>query len=322
MSIFSLITGRPGPSGFGSASTAEQVTEGIDASNLTAIVTGGASGIGLETVRVLALRKAHVIIAARNMEAANAAKQLILKDNETARVDVLKLDLSSMKSVRAFVDDFNALNVPLNILINNAGVMFCPFQLSKDGIEMQFATNYIGHFLLTNLLLEKMKNTARSTGIEGRIVNLSSIAHNYTYEHGIRFDQINDECGYHDKRAYGQSKLANILHANELARRFQEEGINITVNSVHPGLIMTPLMRYSELLMRVLRVFTFYLWKNIPQGASTTCYVALHPNLKGVTGKYYLDCNEMKPNEFARDTVLAKKLWDFSNKLVSSAAKP
>ncbi|KAM3688923.1 hypothetical protein ACB098_09G007300 [Castanea mollissima] len=322
MSILSLITGRPGPSGFGSASTAEQVTEGIDASNLTAIVTGGASGIGLETARVLALRKAHVIIAARNMEAANAAKQLILKDSEIARVDVLKLDLCSMKSVRAFVDDFNALNVPLNILINNAGVMFCPFQLSKDGIEMQFATNHIGHFLLTNLLLEKMKNTARSTGIEGRIVNLSSIAHNYTYEQGIRFDQINDESGYSDKRAYGQSKLANILHANELSRHFQEEGINITANSVHPGLIMTPLMRYSKLLMRVIRVFTFYLWKNIPQGASTTCYVALHPNLKGVTGKYYLDCNEMQPSAFARDTVLAKNLWDFSNELVSSAAKP
>ncbi|KAL4605137.1 hypothetical protein ACB092_09G007200 [Castanea dentata] len=322
MSILSLITGRPGPSGFGSASTAEQVTEGIDASNLTAIVTGGASGIGLETARVLALRKAHVIIAARNMEAANAAKQLILKDNETACVDVLKLDLCSMKSVRAFVDDFNALNIPLNILINNAGVMFCPFQLSKDGIEMQFATNHIGHFLLTNLLLEKMKNTARSTNIEGRIVNLSSIAHNYTYEQGIRFDQINDESGYSDKRAYGQSKLANILHANELSCRFQEEGINITVNSVHPGLIMTPLMRYSELLMRVIRVFTFYLWKNVPQGASTTCYVALHPNLKGVTGKYYLDCNEMKPSAFARDTVLAKNLWDCSNKLVSSVAKP
>ncbi|KAK7854176.1 short-chain dehydrogenase tic 32, partial [Quercus suber] len=198
-------------------STAEQVTEGIDASNLTAIVTGGASGIGLETVRVLALRKAHVIIAARNMEAANAAKQLIFKDNETALIGYISLHFS-------------------------------------------------GHFLLTNLLLEKMKNTARLTGIEGRIVNLSSIAHNYTYEHGIRFDQINDE--------------------------------------------------------RVLRVFTFYLWKNVPQGASTTCYVALHPNLKGVTGKYYVDCNEMEPSAFARDTVLAKKLWDFSNKLVSSVAKP
>lgn len=322
MGIFSLITGRPGPSGFGSASTAEQVTEGIDARNLTAIVTGGASGIGLETARVLALRKAHVIIAARNMEAANAAKELILKDNETARVDVLKLDLCSFKSIRAFVDNFNALNVPLNILINNAGVMFCPFQLSGDGIEMQFATNHIGHFLLTNLLLEKMKQTARGAGTQGRIINLSSIAHVHTYDDGIRFDKINDSIGYSDKRAYGQSKLANILHANELARRLQEEGVNITANSVHPGLIMTPLMRHSAFLMRILQVFSYFLWKNVPQGAATTCYVALHPSLKGVTGKYFVDCNEMQPSAFARDAALGRELWDFSNKLVNSASKP
>ncbi|KAK9291194.1 hypothetical protein L1049_009382 [Liquidambar formosana] len=319
MGIFSLVTGLPGPSGFGSASTAEQVTGGIDASNLTAIVTGGASGIGLETARVLALRKAHVIIAARNMEAASDAKKLILKENEAARVDVLKLDLCSMKSVRAFVDSFNALDLPLNILINNAGVMFCPYQLSEDGIELQFATNHLGHFLLTNLLLDKMKHTAKATGIEGRIVNLSSIAHLHTYEDGIQFDRINDEKSYSDKRAYGQSKLANILHAKELSRRLQEEGAEITVSSVHPGLIMTNLMRHSALLMRILKVFSYFLWKNVPQGAATTCYVALHPSLKGVTGKYYLDCNDMQPSAFARDEGLAKKLWDFSNKLVNSA---
>ncbi|KAE8099435.1 hypothetical protein FH972_017418 [Carpinus fangiana] len=322
MGIFSLITGRAGPSGFGSASTAEQVTAGIDASNLTAIVTGGASGIGLETARVLALRRAHVIIAARNMESANAAKQHILKDNETARVDVLKLDLCSLKSIKAFVDSFNALDVPLNILINNAGVMFCPFKLSEDGMEMQFATNHLGHFFLSNLLLEKMKRTARATGVEGRIVNLSSIAHVHTYKHGIRFEKINDRLGYSDKRAYGQSKLANILHANELSRRLQVEGVNITANSVHPGLIMTPLMRYSSVMMRMLQVFTFFIWKNVPQGAATTCYVALHPRVKGVGGKYYVDCNEMQPSEFARDAALAKQLWDFSNMLVDSASKP
>ncbi|CAK9178011.1 unnamed protein product [Ilex paraguariensis] len=240
-----LITGIPGPSGFGSASTAEQVTEGIDATNLTAIITGGASGIGLETARVLALRRAHVIIAARNMVAANEAKQLILKDNQTARVDVMKLDLCSMKSIKDFADNFIALNIHLNILINNAGVMFCPFQLSEDGIEMQFATNHLGHFYLTNLLLDKMKDTARVTGIEGRIVNLTSVAHLHTYEEGIRFDKINDQNCYSDKKAYGQSKLANLLHANELSRRLQEEGENITVNSVHPGLITTNLMRHS-----------------------------------------------------------------------------
>ncbi|XP_008241306.1 PREDICTED: short-chain dehydrogenase TIC 32, chloroplastic-like [Prunus mume] len=321
MGIFALVTGRPGPSGFGSASTAAQVTDGVDASNLTAIVTGGASGIGLETARVLALRKAHVIIAARNIEAANEAKQAIIKENISARVDVLKLDLCSIKSVGAFVNSFNALDLPLNLLINNAGVMFCPHQLSEDGIELQFATNHLGHFLLTNLLLEKMKNTARTTGVEGRIVNLSSIAHVHTYKDGIHFDKINDWISYNDKRAYGQSKLANILHANELSRRLQEEGVNITVNSVHPGLIMTPLMRHSALLMRTLRLFTFWIWKNVPQGAATTMYVALHPKMKGVTGKYYVDCNEMKPSSYARDEKLAKKLWDFSNKLIDGASK-
>uniref|UniRef100_A0A5B7BG39 Short-chain dehydrogenase TIC 32 n=1 Tax=Davidia involucrata TaxID=16924 RepID=A0A5B7BG39_DAVIN len=253
------------------------------------------------------------------MESANEAKLLILKGNETARVDVLKLDLGSMKSIRAFVDNFNALDLPLNILINNAGVMFCPYQLSKDGIEMQFATNHLGHFLLTNLLLEKMKDTARATGIEGRIVNLSSIAHLHTYEEGIQFDKINDPNSYSDKRAYGQSKLANILHANELSRRLKEEGANITVNSVHPGLIMTNLFRYSGLVMRILKLCTLLLWKNVPQGAATTCYVALHPKLKGVTGKYLLDCNEYTPSDFARNEELAKKLWDYSNKLVDSA---
>ncbi|XP_072960377.1 short-chain dehydrogenase TIC 32 B, chloroplastic [Typha angustifolia] len=319
MGLFSLITGWPGESGFGSSSTAEQVTAGIDASNLTVIITGGASGIGAETARVFALRGAHVIIAARNMESANDAKQFILKHNPTARLDVLKLDLSSLKSVRAFVEKFISMNLPLNILINNAGVMFCPYQLSEDGIEMQFATNHLGHFLLTELLLEKMINTARDTGIEGRIVNLSSIAHVHTYESGIRFDKLNDEKGYSDKKAYGQSKLANILHSNELSRRLKGMGANITVNSVHPGLIMTNLMRHSFLLMRMLKLFTYIFWKNVPQGAATTCYVALHPSLKSVTGKYFLDCNEEKPSLMAREETLATKLWDFSEKLVKSA---
>ncbi|CAH9090070.1 unnamed protein product [Cuscuta epithymum] len=314
-----LITGIPGPSGFGSASTAEQVTQGIDASNLTAIITGGASGIGLEVARVLALRKAHVVIAARNMDAAREAKELIQKASSTASVDILKLDLSSLKSVKAFADDFKALGLPLNILINNAGVMFSPFQLSEDGYEMQFATNHLGHFYLTNLLLEKMKETAQATGVQGRIVNLSSVAHLYTYKEGIWFDKINDESCYHEKMAYGQSKLASILHANELSRRLQKEGANITVNSVHPGLIMTNLMRHSVLFTRVMKLFTWMLWKNVHQGAATTCYVALHPALKDVTGKYFLDCNEYEPSEFAKDEALGRKLWDFSDKLVKAA---
>ncbi|RWR95445.1 short-chain dehydrogenase TIC 32, chloroplastic [Cinnamomum micranthum f. kanehirae] len=324
MGIFSLMTGRPGPSGFGSASTAEQVTEGIDASHLTAIVTGGASGIGAETVRVLALRGAHVIIAARNLEAANNVKQLILKDNGAARVDVLKLDLCSLKSVREFSDSFLAMDRPLNILMYE----FSPhFPLQPSSLQALYLILSLllaimeGHFLLTDLLLEKMKHTARETGIEGRIVNLSSIAHMHTYEEGIRFDKINNQSEYSDKKAYGQSKLANIVHANELSRRLQAEGANVTANSVHPGLIMTNLMRHSFILMNLLKVVTYVLWKNVPQGAATTCYLALHPSLKGVTGKYFLDCNEFTPSALARDEVLAKKLWDFSNKLVNSASQ-
>lgn len=316
MALLSLATGKPGPSGYGSATTAEQVAQGIDASNLTAIVTGGASGIGLETVRVLALRGAHVIIGARNVEAGKAARDDIVEETKGARVDVLQLDLSSMESVKKFANDFQALNLPLNILINNAGVMFCPFKLSEDGIEMHFATNHVGHFLLTNLLLDKMKKTAEETGVEGRVVNVSSLAHLIIYDEGIRFKGINDENGYSDKKAYGQSKLANILHANELSRRLKEEGANVTANSVHPGCIMTNLMRYSMNLMRVFKFLSGFLWKNVPQGAATTCYVALRPDLKGVSGKYFADCNELNPSSIAQDKDLAMKLWEFSTGLV------
>ncbi|XP_019097557.1 PREDICTED: short-chain dehydrogenase TIC 32, chloroplastic isoform X3 [Camelina sativa] len=311
MGLYSLITGRRGPSGFGSASTAEEVTQGIDATHLTAIITGGTGGIGLETARVLSKRGAHVVIGARNMRAAENAKTEILRQNANARVTLLHLDLSSFKSIKAFVREFHALHLPLNLLINNAGVMFCPFQLSEDGIELQFATNHI----------DTMKSTAKTSGVEGRILNLSSVAHIYTNQEGIQFDSINDICSYSDKRAYGQSKLANILHANELSRQLKEEGVNITANSVHPGLILTNLFQHTALLMRFLKFFSFYLWKNIPQGAATTCYVALHPNVKGVTGKYFADCNEVTPSKLARDETLAQKLWDFSVKLINSVSK-
>ncbi|XP_074588119.1 short-chain dehydrogenase TIC 32 B, chloroplastic-like [Curcuma longa] len=315
--LLRTVIGLPGPSGFGSASTAEQVTAGVDASRHTVIITGGSSGLGAETARVMALRGAHVIIGARNMEAAKAVQKQIVQSTPAAKVDVSQLELSSLNSVRSFADQFLSKDLPLNILINNAGVMNCPFQLSEDGIEMQFATNHLGHFLLTNLLLEKMKSTAESMGIEGRIVNLSSIAHIGPYLEGIKFNKLNDKNAYNDILAYGQSKLANILHSNELARRLKEEGANITANSIHPGLIRTNLGRHSVAFITMLRAFTSVLWKTIPQGAATSCYVALHPNMKGVTGKYFADCNEEKPSSLARDEALAKKLWDFSEKLVS-----
>ncbi|KAJ0818727.1 putative very-long-chain 3-oxoacyl-CoA reductase [Helianthus annuus] len=227
---------------------------------------------------------------------------------------------------------------------NNAGVMAPLFTLSKDKIELQFATNHLGHFLLTNLLLETMKTTSREHKKEGRIVNVSSMGHHMTNK-GIYTDKINDEsryttqihCTYFMRHlvcvcerlwfflwfsysplyAYGQSKLANILHANELTRQFKEERVELTANSLHPGAIATSLLRHHNFLEGVMKWVGKYFQKTIPQGAATTCYVALHPQVKGVSGEYFSDRNIAKPSSLAKDSDLAKKLWDFSLGMVA-----
>ncbi|KAK9147471.1 hypothetical protein Scep_006228 [Stephania cephalantha] len=308
---------RKGASGFSYSSTAEEVTQGIDGSGLTAIVTGASSGIGAETTRVMASRGVHVVMAARNIAAARSVKEEVVKEIPAAKVDILELDLMSMASVRKFAQEFKSLNLPLNILVNNAGVMATPFMLSQDKIEMQFATNHIGHFLLTNLLLETMKSTARESNIEGRIVNVSSEAHRFPYPEGIRFDKINDETWYSSWRAYGQSKLANVLHANELTRRLKEDGIQITANSLHPGAITTNLLRYHTYVNGIVNAVGKFFLKNVQQGAATTCYVALHPQVKGVSGKYFADSNLGKASSHGQDSLLAKRLWDFSLSLTN-----
>ncbi|XP_022737568.1 short-chain dehydrogenase TIC 32, chloroplastic-like isoform X2 [Durio zibethinus] len=306
------IFGWKGPSGFSASSTAEEVTQGIDGTGLTAIVTGASSGIGVETTRVLALRGVHVVMAVRNVDAGRNVKESILKEIPGARIDVMELDLSSLASVRKFASDYESSSLPLNLLINNAGIMATPFMLSHDNIELQFATNHIGHFLLTNLLLETMKNTACKSNREGRIVNVSSEGHRFAYREGIRFDKINDESGYYSMFAYGQSKLANILHAKELAKRLKEDGVEITANSLHPGSIMTNLLRHHSFINAIGNMVGKYFLKNIPQGAATTCYVALHPQVKGVSAEYLSDSNISNPSSNAKDAELAKRLWDFS----------
>ncbi|XP_030551664.1 short-chain dehydrogenase TIC 32, chloroplastic-like [Rhodamnia argentea] len=305
------IFGWKGPSGYSARSTAEEVTQGIDGTGFTAIVTGASGGIGVETTRVLALHGVHVIMAVRNVDAGRSVKEAILKELPSAKIDVMELDLSSMASVRKFALDYQSSALPLNLLINNAGIMACPFALSQDNIELQFATNHIGHFLLTNLLLDTMKKTAQESHAEGRIVNLSSGGHRFTYREGIRFDKINNESEYNTIQAYGQSKLANILHASELARRLKEEGVQITANSLHPGAIATNLARHHSILNVLSNLGKFFL-KNVAQGAATTCYVALHPQVKGVSGEYFMDCNKAKASSLAEDAELGKKLWDFS----------
>ncbi|KAL0699122.1 hypothetical protein Bca4012_055244 [Brassica carinata] len=309
--------GSKGASGFSSSSTAEEVTHGVDGTGLTAIVTGASSGIGVETARVLALRGVHVVMAVRNTASGAKVKQDILNQLPSATLDVMELDLSSMESVRRFASDYKSTGLPLNLLINNAGVMACPFMLSKDNIELQFATNHPGE--LTKLLLDTMKNTSRESKREGRIVNLSSEAHRFSYPEGVRFDKINDVSSYGSIPAYGQSKLCNVLHANELARQLKEDGVNITANSLHPGAIMTSLWRYfNSYLAGAVSAVAKYFIKTVPQGAATTCYLALNPQVAGVTGDYFTDCNIAKPSSLARDSELAKKVWDFSTKLTDS----
>ncbi|XP_026378990.1 short-chain dehydrogenase TIC 32, chloroplastic-like isoform X2 [Papaver somniferum] len=235
-----------GSSGFSFSNTAEEVTNGIDATGLTAIIPGAASGMGAEAARVLALRGAHVIIADRNVTAGRAVKEDIIKESHNAKVDVMELDLSSKASVRKFADEFKSSGLSLNILINNAGIA-TNFKLSQDNIELVFATNHLGHFLLTNLLLDTMKNTARKSNIEGRIINVASGLHWLSsYGEGIRFDNINEQITRrHILWSYAQSKLANILHANELARRLKESEVHITANSLHPGTIVTPIYQHT-----------------------------------------------------------------------------
>ncbi|MCL7034105.1 hypothetical protein MKW94_001822 [Papaver nudicaule] len=317
-----VLFSRKGQSGFSASNTAEEVTQGIDGSGLTAIITGSSNGIGAETARVLAMRGVHIVMAVRNTAAGMAVKETILKETPSAKIEVLELDLSSMASVRKFAGEFESLGLPLNILINNAGVMALPYKLSPDKIELQFATNHLGHFLLTDLLLETMKRTASQSNIEGRIVNVASEAHKFPYKEGIRFDKLNDESGYSSFGAYGQSKLANILHANELARRLKEDEVDITANSLHPGAIVTNLWHNSTFFGGWFSKFVVapvgrFVGKNVPQGASTTCYVALHPSNKGVSGEYFMDNNISKATSQAKDTELAKKLWDFSMNLIS-----
>ncbi|CAI0414531.1 unnamed protein product [Linum tenue] len=221
------------------------VTTGINGTGLTAIVTGASCGLGLKTTRVLALRGVQVVMAVRNVDAGYEARRSISHVGRTTELDVMKLDLSSLASVRKFSSEYVSTGLPLIILIYNAGIMACPFSISEDNVELQFTINHLGHFLLTNLLLGTMKKTTHASNKEGRIVILGSLAHIFMYNGGIQFDKINDESEYFGMRAYGQSKLANILQAKELARRLKEDGVNVTVYSLQPGSIVTNLVRHQ-----------------------------------------------------------------------------
>ncbi|KAL6181731.1 hypothetical protein ACLB2K_048380 [Fragaria x ananassa] len=315
------LIGSVGASGYGSKSTAEQVTESCpDLRSITSIITGATSGIGAETARVLAKRGARLVLPARSLKAAEDAKARIVAEFPDSEIVVMALDLSSLTSVRNFVSEFESLNLSLNILINNAGKFAHEHAISEDGIELTFATNYLGHFLLTKLLLNKMTQTAEATGVQGRIVNVSSAIHGWFSGDTIRYlgEISRNRSQYDETRAYALSKLANVLHTKELARRLREMEANVTVNCVHPGIVRTRLIREREgLATDLVFLLASKLLKTIPQAAATTCYVATHPKMIGVSGKYFADCNETSPSKLGSNLVEAGRLWSASEVMVS-----
>ncbi len=295
-----------GPSGFGGNSTAEEVTTGLDLSGKTYLVTGCNSGLGRETLRVLTLRGARVLGTARTPEKAKEACEAAGAGKATG----FACELADPASVRACVAAVTADGARLDGIICNAGIMSLPTLERAFGWELQFFTNHIGHFILVNGMLDRLADT-------GRVVMLSSAAHTMAPRVGIELDNLSGEQGYKAWRAYGQSKMANLLFAKELSRRFA--GSTRTANAVHPGVIATNLARHMNPIARAIFAASNPIFlKSEEQGAATQCYVATHPTLATVSGRYFADCNTKAPRGDAEDEGLAKRLWDKSAEIVAS----
>jgi NAD(P)-dependent dehydrogenase (short-subunit alcohol dehydrogenase family) len=304
MSIYSFFKGK-GPSGFGYGSTAEDVTAGMKLDGKTILVTGCNSGLGLETMRVLALRGAHVIGTARSEAKAREACASV-----TGKTTGLACELSDPKSVRACVESVKKLGVKLDALICNAGIMSLPKLEKAFGYELQFFTNHVGHFMLVTGLLDALAD-------DGRVVMLSSGAHMMAPKGGIELDNLSGDRSYDRWRAYGQSKMANLLFAKELGRRLA--GTKKTANAVHPGVIATNLGRSMASFQQIgLAMMGPIALKSVGEGAATETYVAVHPGAAGISGAYFADCNVAKSRADADDAEMAKKLWAESERIVAS----
>jgi NAD(P)-dependent dehydrogenase (short-subunit alcohol dehydrogenase family) len=302
MSLYGIIRAR-GKTGFGYSSTAEEVTEALDLKGKTILVTGCNSGLGFETMRVLCKRGAHVIATARTLERAAEATQLV-----NGKTTPLACELSDPYSIRSCIEEIRSKGISLDVIIANAGIMALPTLQVKHGFELQFFTNHMGHFMLVTGLLDLLTDF-------GRVVILSSDAHKAAPKRGIEFDNLDGKLGYSPWTAYGQSKLANLLFAKELARRFK--GTHKTANALHPGVIRTNLGRSMNpfLINVLLKIVDPLFLKSIPEGAATQCFAAAHPASAGINGQYLADCNIATPSLLAQDADLAKKLWEHSENL-------
>ncbi len=308
---------------YGSNTTTDEILEGIDLTGKVAIVTGASSGLGAETARALASKGASVTIAARDIARAEATATDIRASTGNVNVDVNELHLDKPASVRAFATKFLRNNDSINLLINNAGVMACPLSRTEEGWEMQFATNYLGHFLLTCLL-----SPALIAGAPARVVNLSSAVH---LRSGIDFDDIHFNNREYDKLvSYGQSKTANILFSIELDRRLKDRGVQ--ANAVHPGIIVTDLGRHmteedvAALMAGRPADSPPMVFKEVPAGAATSVWAAVAPELEGIGGQYALDCRLVDPEnnepgtdmwaEWAQGEELAARLWTATEEML------
>jgi NAD(P)-dependent dehydrogenase (short-subunit alcohol dehydrogenase family) len=304
VSVLSRIKPK-GPSGFGYGTSADAVTEGLDLRGKNILVTGSNSGIGLETVRVLAGRGARVLATGRTREKVAAALAGL-----AGEIVPLECELANPSSVRACVAAVQA-GPRLDALIGNAGIMATPALEQAFGYEKQFFTNHVGHFLLVQGLLEH-------SAPDARFVIVASNAHRRAPASGIELDNLSGEKGYSPWTAYGQSKLANILFASELSRRLA--GSRRSANALHPGVIHTNISRSLPLPGQlVLALAAPLALKSAAEGAATQCYVATHPSLAGVSGEYFADCNIARTRHpRARDAELARRLWQETERIVAT----
>ena len=291
---------------FGFETTADEVAQGIDLTGKTVLITGCNSGLGYESMKTIAAHGGHVIGTARTMEkAVNAC------DSVAGKTTPLVCELTDFDSVVACADSVQAMNVPLDVLMCNAGIMALPKLEQVNGIEKQFVVNHLGHFILTTRLLPQLEAAP-----EGRIVMVSSIGYRNAPKAGIEFDNLSWNRSYKPFTAYGQTKLANALFAFELARIY--EGTSVSANAIHPGLVATNLGRYFSSRPRDPNAPLRKGMKTADQGASTQVYVAIYPDLQGVSGYYFEDCNPVVPSgTHMSDETLAAQLWAVSQALTA-----
>jgi NAD(P)-dependent dehydrogenase (short-subunit alcohol dehydrogenase family) len=277
----------------------------------TVLVTGATNGIGLETARELSRLGALVTIVSRNAEKCAAVSSAINRESGN-QVEYIAADLSTLWGMRHVAENFRKSHNRLHILVNNAGGFFIKRFVTQDGYEMTFALNHLNYFFLTILLLDLLKASAPA-----RIVNVASGSH---VGANINFNDLQGEKHYGGFRAYGQSKLANILFTYELARQLEKTGV--TVNALHPGYVDTGIPLSSGLLGKIAKLSARLFAQKPEVGAQTSIYLAASPEVEGVTGKYYIDCKQVASSPESYDKFVAEKLWQVSLDLVGKVNSP